>query len=150
MSDRLNQVPDNQFVAMLAQARKQVDALKTAQISGADSNIVYLETSSGTWDFFVDAVAPGASAVGRVAFHFKYQKYGYGLLAADIFLDTVDAAHKVQVGDLGARDFYSAPYPPLQGSEKAIAWNIGVSYNDDTVAHRYYYKLYYLVTDLLI
>lgn len=149
MSDRLKQVPDEQFVAMLQKARQDVDALKAAQTSGSDSNVVYLETSSGTWDFFIDAVAPGGSAVGKVAYKFLHQKYGYGLVAARIYLDVVDAAHEVKVGDKGARDFSSGPFPPLKGSEKAVSWNIGVVYNDDTVAHRYYYKLYYLVTDIL-
>lgn len=150
MSDRLKQVPDAQFVALLQQARKDVDALKAAQTSGADSNKVYLETSSGPYDFYIDAVAPGGNAVGSVPFHFMHQKYGYGIIAARIYLDVVDAAHEVKVGDKGARDFSSGPFPPTKGSENAIHWNVGVSYNDDTVAHRYYYKLYYLVTDLLI
>lgn len=150
MSERLKQVPDAQLVAMLQKARQDVDALKAAQISGADSNVIYLEASSGTWDFFIDAVAPGGNAVGAVAYNFKHQKYGYGLIAARIYLDVVDAAHEVKVGDVGARDFSSGPFPPVMGSEGHITWNVGVGYNDDTVAHRYYYKLYYLVTDILV
>ena len=101
MQQRIQQIPSNRLVSTLKQLQRNQDKLKTAQFTSGRSGLInYLTQTTSTWDS--TGSASHTAFAPNIIFTLTYtsdgsQPYPIALPYADLFINSVDEAHRLSV-----------------------------------------------------